>query len=90
MFLFGIFIFFAIRRPDKIPLDKPLSQSQELEIYPDPGSGTIDAPIGRHPGADYRFAVIAGGKPSVTHYDTLEMFRSASLLRIELERTKLQ
>jgi len=56
-----------------------------VQGYPDPGSGTIDAPIGRHPGADYRFAVIAGGKPSVTHYDTLEMFRSASLLRIELE-----
>ncbi|MGV9710170.1 RluA family pseudouridine synthase [Gordonia sp. NPDC003424] len=51
----------------------------------DPPSGTIDAPIGRHPGSDWRFAVTAKGKPSVTHYDTLEMFASASLLDIHLE-----
>lgn len=56
-----------------------------VQGYPDPSSGTIDAPIGRHPGADYRFAVIAGGRPSITHYDTLEMYRYASLLRVELE-----
>lgn len=56
-----------------------------VQGYPDPASGTIDAPIGRHPGADYRFAVVAGGRPSVTHYDTIEMYRFASLLRIELE-----
>jgi 23S rRNA pseudouridine1911/1915/1917 synthase len=56
-----------------------------VQGYPDPASGTIDAPIGRHPGADYRFAVIAGGRPSITHYDTIEMYRYASLLRIELE-----
>lgn len=51
----------------------------------DPPEGTIDAPIGRHPGSDWRFAVTAKGKPSVTHYDTLEMFASASLLDIHLE-----
>ena len=56
-----------------------------VQGYPDPASGTIDAPIGRHPGADYRFAVVAGGRPSITHYDTLEMYRYASLLRVELE-----
>ena len=51
----------------------------------DPLSGTIDAPISRHPGADYRMAVVAGGKPSVTHYDTLEAFPYASLLEVDLE-----
>ncbi|TEX50448.1 MAG: RNA pseudouridine synthase [Actinomycetales bacterium mxb001] len=51
----------------------------------DPLSGTIDAPIDRHPGADYRMAVVAGGKPSVTHYDTLEAFPYASLLEVDLE-----
>ncbi|NMO04195.1 RluA family pseudouridine synthase [Gordonia sp. TBRC 11910] len=51
----------------------------------DPPSGTIDAAIGRHPGNDWRFAVIANGKPSVTHYDTLEMFAAASLLDVHLE-----
>ncbi|WP_232662312.1 RluA family pseudouridine synthase [Pseudonocardia sp. TRM90224] len=53
--------------------------------HPDPSSGTIDAPIDRHPKHDYRFAVIADGKPSVTHYDTIEAFRAASLLDIRLE-----
>ncbi len=51
----------------------------------DPLRGTIDAPIDRHPTADYRFAVMNTGKPSVTHYDTLEAFRSASLIDVKLE-----
>ena len=53
--------------------------------HPDPTSGTIDAPIGRHPKADYRFAVIADGRPSVTHYDTVEAFRAATLMEVHLE-----
>ena len=52
---------------------------------PDPLAGTIDAPIGRHPGASWKFAITADGKPSVTHYETLEAFPSAALLEIELE-----
>jgi 23S rRNA pseudouridine1911/1915/1917 synthase len=56
-----------------------------VQGHPDPTSGTIDAPIARHPGADYKFAVVAGGRPSVTHYATAEAFRAASLLDIELE-----
>ncbi len=56
-----------------------------VQGHPDPSRGTIDAPIGRHPGADYRFAVVADGRPSVTHYETLEAFRAASLLDIRLE-----
>ena len=51
----------------------------------DPLRGTIDAPIDRHPTADYRFAVMNSGKPSVTHYDTHEAFRSASLIDVKLE-----
>ena len=51
----------------------------------DPLRGTIDAPIDRHPTADYRFAVLSTGKPSVTHYDTAEAFRSASLIDVKLE-----
>ncbi len=53
--------------------------------HPDPLSGTIDAPIGRHPGARWKFAVTNEGKPSVTHYETLEAFPGASLLEIHLE-----
>ncbi|MEV6130158.1 RluA family pseudouridine synthase [Streptomyces violaceusniger] len=56
-----------------------------VQGHPDPLSGTIDAPIGRHPQHDYKWAVTADGKPSVTHYDLIEAFRAASLLDIKLE-----
>jgi 23S rRNA pseudouridine1911/1915/1917 synthase len=56
-----------------------------VQGHPDPLRGTVDAPIARHPSGDGRFAVIAGGRPSVTHYDTIEAFRGASLLDITLE-----
>ena len=56
-----------------------------VQGHPDPFSGTIDAPIGRHPSSTWKFAVTADGKPSVTHYDTLEAMRSATLLEIHLE-----
>ena len=56
-----------------------------VQGHPDPTRGTVDAPIDRHPTHDYRWAVVAGGKASVTHYDTLEAHRAASLLDITLE-----
>ena len=56
-----------------------------VQGHPDPFSGTIDAPIGRHPSSSWKFAVTAGGKPSVTHYETLEAMRAATLLEIHLE-----
>ncbi|WP_285116354.1 RluA family pseudouridine synthase [Leifsonia sp. fls2-241-R2A-40a] len=56
-----------------------------VQGHPDPLTGTIDAPIGRHPRSDWKFAVVAGGKPSVTHYETIEAFPSASLLEVHLE-----
>src|ERR1039457_5108337 len=56
-----------------------------VQGHPDPLRGTIDAPIARHPSGDGRFAVIAGGRDSVTHYDTVEAFRAASLTEIILE-----
>ncbi len=56
-----------------------------VQGHPDPSRGTVDAPIDRHPRHDWRFAVVEGGRPSVTHYDTIEAFRAASLLDIRLE-----
>lgn len=56
-----------------------------VQGHPDPSAGTFDAPIGRHPKAEFKFQVHEDGKPSVTHYQTLEAFRSASLLEIILE-----
>jgi len=56
-----------------------------VQGHPDPLEGTVDAPIGRHPKADYKYAVMADGRHSVTHYETLEAHRFASLLEIHLE-----
>ncbi|MEY4311178.1 MAG: hypothetical protein RLZ71_1104 [Actinomycetota bacterium] len=56
-----------------------------VQGHPDPSAGTFDAPIGRHPKSEFKFHVTNDGKPSVTHYKTLEAFRSASLLEVDLE-----
>jgi 23S rRNA pseudouridine1911/1915/1917 synthase len=56
-----------------------------VQGHPDPLRGTIDAPIDRHPVHDHRWAVVAEGRPSVTHYDTIEAFPGASLLDVRLE-----
>jgi 23S rRNA pseudouridine1911/1915/1917 synthase len=56
-----------------------------VQGHPDPSRGTVDAPIGRHPDHDYKWAVVASGRPSVTHYETIEAFPAASLLEIRLE-----
>ena len=56
-----------------------------IQGHPDPFEGTIDAPIGRHPKAEFKFAVMNEGKPSVTHYKLLEAFASASLIEVILE-----
>jgi 23S rRNA pseudouridine1911/1915/1917 synthase len=56
-----------------------------VQGHPDPLEGTIDAPIGRAPKSDWKFAVRDDGKHSVTHYRTLEAHRFASLLEVQLE-----
>ena len=67
--------------------DREVSKTYHALVqgHPDPLRGTIDAPIARHPSGDGRFAVVTGGRPSVTHYDTLEAFRAASLVTVGLE-----
>ena len=56
-----------------------------IQGHIDPAEGSIDAPIGRHPREDYRFAVVADGKASITHYELIEYFQGASLLKVVLE-----
>jgi 23S rRNA pseudouridine1911/1915/1917 synthase len=51
----------------------------------DPLAATIDAPVGRHPSSDWKFAVTNAGKHAVTHYETIEAFAGASLLEVHLE-----
>jgi 23S rRNA pseudouridine1911/1915/1917 synthase len=69
---------FRARTPEKV-------YHALVQGLPDPVSGTIAAPIGRHPSSEWKFAVLADGRASVTHYDLLEAFRFASLLEIHLE-----
>jgi len=67
--------------------DRTVSKTYHAVVQglPDPMVGTIEAPIGRHPNHDWKFAVRQEGRHSVTHYEVLEAFRHASLLEIHLE-----
>jgi 23S rRNA pseudouridine1911/1915/1917 synthase len=56
-----------------------------IQGHPDPHEGTFDAPIARHPKAEFKFAVVEGGKPSITHYKTLELFPALTLSEVNLE-----
>lgn len=56
-----------------------------IQGHPDPLEGTFDAPIGRHPKAEFKFAVMETGKPSITHYKTLELFPAVALCEVNLE-----
>jgi len=47
--------------------------------------GTVEAPIGRHPVHRTRMAVVASGKPAVTHYRVRERFAAHTLLECGLE-----
>ena len=48
-------------------------------------NGKVDAPIGRHPNARTRMAVVTRGKLAVTHYEVVEHLAGATLLRCRLE-----
>lgn len=56
-----------------------------VQGLPDPLEGTINAPLGRHPGHDWKFAVVEDGRDSVTHYKVIEAFGRASLVEVNLE-----
>ncbi len=48
-------------------------------------SGTVNAPIGRHPVRRKQMAVIDDGRPAVTHYKIEARFEQVTLLRVRLE-----
>lgn len=52
---------------------------------PPADSGTIEAPIDRHPTKRRLFAVVAGGRPSVTHYEVRAAGDRLALLNVKLE-----
>lgn len=47
--------------------------------------GTVNAPLGRHPVQRTKMAIVAEGKPAVTHYTVAESFPGCTLLRCKLE-----
>jgi len=47
--------------------------------------GTVDAPIGRHPGDRKRMAVVSSGKPAVSHYRVLKRFTGVTYIEVSLE-----
>ena len=48
-------------------------------------NGTVEKPIGRHPHARTKMAVVRSGKPAVTHYEVLERFGTNTYMRCRLE-----
>ncbi len=52
---------------------------------PDSDSATIDAPVGRSPRHRKKMAVVAGGKPAITHVEVIERLRATTLVEARLE-----
>jgi 23S rRNA pseudouridine1911/1915/1917 synthase len=50
-----------------------------------PRGGRVEAPLGRHPRERTKIAVVATGKPAVTHFEALESLVSVTLIRCRLE-----
>ena len=48
-------------------------------------SGTVDAPIGRHPSDRKKMAVVAGGRPAVTHWEVIARYAGVTHVRCRLE-----
>lgn len=48
-------------------------------------SGTVDAPIGRHPSRRWAMSVLPGGRAAVTHYKVLHDNGTVALLEVGLE-----
>ena len=68
--------------------DRSLSRVYEAVVHGSfrADSGTVDAPIGRHPVDRKRMAVTAkGGREAVTHWEVLVRYRGATHLRCRLE-----
>ncbi len=47
--------------------------------------GSVDQPMGRHPVQRKKRAIVANGKPAVTHYRVLQRFSGFTSLRVMLE-----
>lgn len=85
-------IIFAKDSRSQFMLEQQLKDKRLKRIYRalvsgvvSPASGTIDAPIGAHPGMPNRRAVRKQGERAITHYRTIQSYADASLLELTLE-----
>lgn len=64
-----------------------IRRTYQAVVHGNPGSdsGTIDAPVGRDPRYRQRMAVVANGKPSITHFQVQKRYSQAAWLQAELE-----
>jgi len=51
----------------------------------DPPTGTIEAPIGRHPSNRFRMAVVSTGRDATTRYETVQVHDDYTLARVRIE-----
>ena len=68
--------------------DHSLARTYEAVVYGrvKPDSGTVDAPIGRHPNDRKRMAILSrGGREAVTHYEVIARYRDFTHVRCRLE-----
>ena len=66
--------------------DKRVYREYEAVSYGNmTAGGTVEAPIDRHPHDRVKMAVVAGGRPAVTHYRILQRFPNHTHVRVQLE-----
>lgn len=66
--------------------DKRVYREYEAVCYGNmTAGGTVEAPIDRHPHDRVKMAVVAGGRPAVTHYRILQRFPNHTHVRVQLE-----
>ncbi|MEJ7652638.1 MAG: RluA family pseudouridine synthase [Chloroflexia bacterium] len=53
----------------------------------DPPTGTIEAPIGRHPSNRYRMAVVSTGRDATTRYETVQVHDGYTLAQSDRDRS---
>lgn len=65
---------------------RAIKREYETIVYGDIISGsTIDLPLGRHPHQRTKRAVVAHGKPAITHYRVLKRYNQFTHLKVNLE-----
>ncbi len=65
--------------------ERSVSRVYQALVAGECNKGRVDAPIGRHPTQRVKMAVVDGGKPAKTRYETVEVFDGYSHVQLALE-----